>query len=643
MADLNGSLPLELLDRGDPSFVDAIRDCRDADALAAFAEVWFADTRPDSRRLLLEYLDQPLNAYRHEGLIKRLFKKAEAAGDDEMMARFLVMFDRSVRRVRKIRPKYKHAIFTTKAEADATAVLWKTLGYRNVFVWGRLAQFHVNGSRPEEGIIHPRKTTMPQGRMVEIDLWFPSPRKVAVPDWALATSMALDWEGRLKKPSLAELPQVLKKLKTFRLFRVATRNYLRRRAWRYFRKLGKTQPERYVGAVSRALALYRDEDVTDGLALIDNWGLTHILFHNSPVLEARPGGWTIRAGRSLAELSPTPMYEDLWDQSPDKTVELLSTARSSTVRQWAIRRIEADPTSHRPGLSLEGWLGLLGHRDPAIVALAARILEGMDGLEGISVDRWVALAGSTDPMALDVLCRLIDRHVKPGQVSLEQGVTLTGARSLPVATLGLFWLTARRFDDPGEARLLLSLLEAQSSRLRPQILRWLRETLAISRGFEPAWILEFLDSRHADARAEGWSWFLAEPRASDDFEVWRKLLESPYDDVRLALVDDLETRSKTPFGPGDLRPLWASVLLNIHRGGRAKPVVVRQIVERLKRNEPESEGLLPLLAVALRSVRGPERRAALVAVVQLVESRPEFLPVVRLMFPELEWIGEPSR
>jgi len=33
------------------------------------------------------------------------------------------------------------------------------------------------------------------------------------------------------------------------LFSVPTRHYLRRRAWRYFRKLGKKEPDRYVPAV----------------------------------------------------------------------------------------------------------------------------------------------------------------------------------------------------------------------------------------------------------------------------------------------------------------------------------------------------------------------------------------------------------
>src|SRR3954452_25034539 len=74
----------ELLERGDPSFGERLRAFHDPEALASFAARWYGDRRPASRRLLLEYLDRPLDAYRHEPLAKRLFKLAEAAGDDEV-------------------------------------------------------------------------------------------------------------------------------------------------------------------------------------------------------------------------------------------------------------------------------------------------------------------------------------------------------------------------------------------------------------------------------------------------------------------------------------------------------------------------------------------------------------------------------
>src|SRR4051812_6863407 len=76
--EAESSFPWELFERGDLHFVDAIRQVSDAGALADFAGRWFEDPRPSSRQMLLDYFALPLNAFRHEGLIKRLFKKAEA-------------------------------------------------------------------------------------------------------------------------------------------------------------------------------------------------------------------------------------------------------------------------------------------------------------------------------------------------------------------------------------------------------------------------------------------------------------------------------------------------------------------------------------------------------------------------------------
>src|SRR5262245_66407158 len=91
------ALAEELFERGDPAFVDELRRVTDADRLGTFAERWLAERRPVARQFLFDYLNRPLNAYRHEALVKRLFKRTEAAGDDAVMGAFLVLFDRSIR------------------------------------------------------------------------------------------------------------------------------------------------------------------------------------------------------------------------------------------------------------------------------------------------------------------------------------------------------------------------------------------------------------------------------------------------------------------------------------------------------------------------------------------------------------------
>ena len=67
----------QLLEHADPTFVDELRRIHLPDLLGGLAPRWFADRRTEARRLLLQYLDQPLDAYRHEPLVKRLFKLAE--------------------------------------------------------------------------------------------------------------------------------------------------------------------------------------------------------------------------------------------------------------------------------------------------------------------------------------------------------------------------------------------------------------------------------------------------------------------------------------------------------------------------------------------------------------------------------------
>ena len=132
-------------------------------------------------------------------------------------------------------------------------------------------------------------------------------------------------------------------------------------------------------------------------------------------------------------------------------------------------------------------------------------------------------------------------------------------------------------------------------------------------------------------------------RARDDIAILRCLLESPHDDVRMLVISELDARVAGATSTGShrstrleaLRLLWASVLLNIHRGSRAKPQREASR-ERIERRPEDVQSFLPLLAVALRSARGPERRAGLAAVAELVARRPETVSLVNAAIPELK-------
>src|SRR5581483_3705570 len=125
----------DLFVRGDTLFVDRLRRYHNADILAAFAARWFADRRPQARQMLRDYLSRPLNAYRHEALVKRLFKMAEAANDDELMAYFLVLFDRSIRRVKRRGHRSKSRLVDDRTVADELIRRWQSEGYEYTNIW----------------------------------------------------------------------------------------------------------------------------------------------------------------------------------------------------------------------------------------------------------------------------------------------------------------------------------------------------------------------------------------------------------------------------------------------------------------------------------------------------------------------------
>lgn len=638
----------ELFERGDPAFVTELRRFDDADTLAGFAPRWLADARPEARSLLFEYLDRPLNAYRHEALVKRLFKLAEAAGDDAVMARFLVAFDRSIRRVPAQRRRYASEILATHQDANSLAASWREQGFQYVWIsQDRRDRYHVTGHWFEPGLIMPLGTEMPRGKMRESfdpTSWNRETRRYttfSVPDWVYAlrlTPMKFRHGGPIPDGKRKELERR-------RLFSVATRHYLRRRAWRYFRKLGRVHPERYLPAVQQALVLYRDDDTGDAAALLDNWGMIHILFRFNACLKLTDRAWNVAPGHTLAELEPAARYIRHWNAAPRVLVELLMHARCRAVRGWALRMIRKDLAAVLPVFPLEDRIRLLQHDDPDVVQLAAELMRGDPALRDVPAERWLGLVETVNPAALDILCELMTQLVPPDRVSLEQAVRFAALRPQPVARLGLSWLSAKTPHDQEQCRAVLALGEAECEALRPELTQWAAGVLSGSSLFQPDWVLEWLDSRHRDVRTQGWTWFRTEPRAHDDVTIWQRLLETPYDDVRLALIDELEVHAEKAnairLERGDLNPellrlLWASVLLNVHRGSRAKPMVVRHLLRRIEAKSDELPQLLSLIAVALRSLRGPEWRAGLSAVVRLAERNEATAGLVQQAFPELQ-------
>jgi len=617
------SIPLDLLDAGDPRFVEALRAVSDSEALARFAESWMLDARPESRRLLMAYLDQPPDAPGHGGLIKRLFKLAQAADDDALMARFLVLCDRLIRRKRRVRYHFERKAFATLKEAQIQEAKWIARGWKQVErfeaddlpdVWPN--RYCVVGHRPQP-IISTRGTTLHRAGIAG------SEREASTP-------------GNRSK---------------LRWFSVPTRRYLQRRVWRYFRNLARTEPARYVVAASSALQLYRDSDLTDGSSLLDHFGLIHLLFGRSPVLRLRSSGWDLAPGRTLAELAPTPAFEVAWLDHPEAVLRILAEANSAVVARWALRWVEADRERFLEVGSAASWVDLLDRGDPDVVALGVAMRDGLgwDRVQGeIPPERWASVAEGAAPENRGVVCGWIGRVVRPEDVPLADAVRLATRRPEPLARLGWGWVRGRggatvRGEGDKDATILLRLLEAECPILRPSILRGVREGLAGRLGKRSGWVWAMLDSRHADARREGWGWFVSEPSFRDDPELWARLVESPYLEIQAACST---LRGPIPVEPGRLGAVWASVLLAPDGLARIKPGVIHRVVARLEaisnEQNKEVEALLSLLAAVTRSVRSPERRGALAALVGLIERRPEWSERINEAVPALQFDEGPA-
>jgi hypothetical protein len=417
-------------------------------------------------------------------------------------------------------------------------------------------------------------------------------------------------------------------------FSLRTRRYLCRRAFRYFRGVARKDPARYGRAIRAALVLYQDAHLEKPEQLLDAWSLLDVLYWGSPVIVRDPRGVKVAEGRSLAELEPAPFAEKAWQGVFDEVFALLTTAGSRTVRAFAMALLRRDYDGELRGLPLIRVRGLLRSPHDEVQAFGAELLRTATGVHNLSVEEWLAMLRIDNPIALPLLCEMVEKTVSPGRLSLAQCVELACARPAPVAELGLRWAKQKPIDDAAALSAALGVAAAGAPRVRAEACAWVAELIGASAFAAPEHLRVLCDARFADARAAGLALVEKDARFRESTVIWAALAESPYDDVRTFLVAHLASR-RAVFAPETLRHVWASTLLAVHRGGRAKRAALAQIAARVARHPGEAESLVPLLAIALRSVRAPERRAALAAVASAAVREPAVARAVERFVPEL--------
>ena len=418
-------------------------------------------------------------------------------------------------------------------------------------------------------------------------------------------------------------------------FSAATRRYLARRAFRYFRRLGYGDAARYGRGVRAALARYDESALDRPERLLDAWGLVHALYGASPVLDRDPDGVRLAAGRTLSELEPAPLHPTAWRGCFDDVLALVRDARSRTVRQWALALLERVYARELEALPLDALRALLLGASEEAHALGVARLAAAKDLDRLGVDAWLELLRVDNLEVAGAVADLAARHIDPSRLSLAECVALARAPLAPVAALGVRWLAGREIASAEDLALALELRDAPVATARAEAAAWLVSLLRTSPHATTAHARDLLDSRYPEVRVEGLGLLHEGSRFTRDLSLAAALAESPYADVRAWLVARLSEWERE-VDPETLRHVWAAALLAVHRGSRLKRTVLEQIADRLAARPDEADLLVPVVAVALRSVRPAERRAALAAVAGAARRAPDLAAPLARLVPELK-------
>ncbi|HWH68012.1 MAG TPA: hypothetical protein VNT26_01395, partial [Candidatus Sulfotelmatobacter sp.] len=468
----------------DALFLPTLRQVNQPKSLAAFTDRWKQDPRPWARQQILAYLAQPLNCPGHQPIVKRLFKQAETTHDHELMGAFLVAFDRQVRR--EIRTQRRWDI--------------------------RSRNLH-----EEERLVTPRDVM---------------PLKLARSGHNPATGEVIAFAARPPQGA--------------RLFKYRTRYYLRRRAWRYFRWLGYRDPAGYVAGIAKALAAFQDADLEHGENILDSWALMHACFGEHDALEFGATHIQLKNGRTLGELSPAPMFPEAWKQPEAAPVllQMVARARAHLVRLWAKQLFQRDQATF--AVPLETLLALLEHEEPDVQQFGAKLLESSPALATLPVASWLKLLQTKNEEALQRLCDVFARHVAGDRLDLVQCIALACVRPAPVARLGQRYLKERIISSSVEREQLSAVANTQCAAVAAELTTWTLGIVGRPEHYSCDQVVRFFDSLLEATRIAAWNWLLADSPGLADASLWSRLAETPYDDLRLRVMDYLQRQTTWP-------------------------------------------------------------------------------------------------
>ena len=567
----------------DERFLDEWVRFNHPEFLAQFLERWLADPRPWARQQIIQYLRRDLNLPGHEVVVRRMCRHFCHIGDHELLAHFMVAFDRLVRRSRIARSAWN----PQSRQFDREELLF---------------------AKPNKTIRNETGRTMESGI------------------------------GKFKRT--VPLPDRINKEQN-RLFSHRTRNHLRRRIWRYFRWLSYRDANACVSAMATAIIEYRDADFAAGENIIDNWSLMHVCYFHSDMLQFSASHSNLLPGHSLADLTAAPYQPAIW-QRPEAAGTLtgiLLSASSVLARVWAIDLLQRDHSDAIVRTDVPLLMQLLSHTDPRVQEFAAEVFPHHQGLANLPVTKWLELLDQADHAHLPMICESMKKYVSAARLGTPQLIQLTLARPAPVSEFGFHLLKSRHNEQPLTVNEIMSLSHLQCESMASEI-TMLALSLLDSNLYQTDHVMEFFDSLSQSMRSAAMDWLeQSASRGHNDPVLWARLIETPFDDTRLRIVECLHRRTQLPGTETDsLAPVWCAVILGVHRGGRSKLKAISQMQSAILQRPARAAELLPVLAVAVRSLRAPERRGSLAALAGIVTQNHELQAEIQRLLPELQWI-----
>lgn len=432
-------------------------------------------------------------------------------------------------------------------------------------------------------------------------------------------------------------------------FSQRTRIYLQRRIVRYMRALSSRDATAFRKTTLEILTRYEDTQFASGQALLDARALVSILFVQSPVLSVsfraikpRPiadfGARTPKVA-DLASLEPKVLGRNAWKGQGHEVLAALPSIPSLFIRRHVTRWLERDFPETLTNAPFEVIERFVTSNYPDLRLLGSQMIERAEGLETLRIETWLSFLQGDDAEVLLTLIKRMSDLVTPARASLAQCVELARHVAHAPAMLGIEWAETKTIDDKAALEEALPILDASVDEVRARALSWLTPILANEDIGLDAHMRELLDARHSDVRQRAFRMMDETPRFKDSIVLWAALSESPHADARAFLLKHLDKRrtslEASHLSDRCLTHLWATTLLDIHRGSRAKRRAVTQLGDRIAAHPQESKVLMPLMGVALRSVRDAERRSAIASLVRAATLSPEVLEAAETHAHEL--------